>query len=243
MKIYYVYHSCFIVETDTSFFMFDYFKNKKDAQADFDFDDLLKNIIKSPKPLYVFASHSHQDHFSQNIFSLTEKKTDTYYILSSDIKLYSSIDNVYVARQNTENEINSLKINIFGSTDEGVSFMIDDMGTHIFHAGDLNWWKWPDDTGEEEKEMEDAFKSIIDEIIKLNTKINVAFFPVDGRLEQNYKSGGEYFIEKLHPEVFIPMHFWDNFKTTSDFKKHMTNTSTNIIEIRHNNEIINLLTQ
>ncbi|WP_312815329.1 MBL fold metallo-hydrolase [Sedimentibacter sp.] len=240
MKIYYVYHSCFIVETDNSFFMFDYFKNKQDKQENFDFNKLLEQIIKSSKPLYVFASHNHQDHFNHSIFSLTEEKSNTYYILSSDIKLYNNIDNIYVAKQNTENKINNLTINTFGSTDEGVSFLIDDEATRIFHAGDLNWWKWPDDTEEEEKEMEDAFKTIIEDIIKLNVKIDVAFFPVDGRLEQNYKCGGEYFIEKLQPEVFIPMHFWDNFKTTSDFKNHMINTSTNIIEISHNSEIIKL---
>jgi len=220
--------------------MFDYFKNKKDTQANFNFGELLKNIIDSSKPLYVFASHSHQDHFNQSIFSLTEEKSNKYYILSSDIKLYNNIDNIYVAKQNTENKINNLIINSFGSTDEGVSFLINDDETHIFHAGDLNWWKWSDDTEEEEKEMEDAFKTIIGDIIKLNTKIDIAFFPVDGRLEQNYKCGGEYFIEKLQPEVFIPMHFWDNFQTTSDFKKHMTNTLTNIIEISHNSEIIRL---
>lgn len=161
MKIYYVYHSCFIVETDNSFFMFDYFKNKQDKQENFDFNKLLKQIIKSSKPLYVFASHSHQDHFNQSIFALTEEKSNTYYILSSDIKLYNNIDNIYVAKQNTENKINNLTINTFGSTDEGVSFLIDDKVTRIFHAGDLNWWKWPDDTEEEEKEMENAFKAII----------------------------------------------------------------------------------
>lgn len=240
MKIYYVYHSCFIVETDTSFFLFDYFKSKKDAEADFNFDELLKSIINSAKPLYVFASHSHHDHFNQNILSLTKEKSNTSYILSSDIKLYNSIENIYVAEQNTENKINNLTINTFGSTDEGVSFLIYDEGTYIFHAGDLNWWKWPDDTEEEEKEMENAFKSIVEDILKMNAKIDVAFFPVDGRLEQNYKCGGEYFIEKLNPEVFIPMHFWDNFKTTSDFKNYIKNTSTNVIEIKHNNEIINL---
>lgn len=239
MKIYYIYHSCFIIETENSFMMFDYFKNKKDIQSDFSFNDLLENIIQSQKPLYVFASHSHQDHFNQEIFSLINSKINTHYILSNDIKLYNSVENIYVAEPNTENKINNLIINAFGSTDEGVSFLINDDGAYIFHAGDLNWWKWPDDTKEEEKEMEDAFKAIIEDIVKLNTEIDIAFFPVDGRLEQNYYCGGEYFIKKLQPTVFIPMHFWDNFKTTSDFKNYMADTKTNVIEIHHSNEIIN----
>ncbi len=240
MKIYYVYHSCFIVETKNSFLMFDYFKNTKDAQSDFTFDDLLDIVISSPKPLYVFASHSHQDHFNQDIFTLIKGKPSTYYILSFDIKLYNSINNIYVARPNNENTINNLVINTFGSTDEGVSFLINDDNTFIFHSGDLNWWKWPDDTKEEEKEMEDEFKAVMDDIIKLNKKIDIAFFPVDGRLEQNYLCGGEYFIKKLSPKVFIPMHFWDNFNITSDFKKNINNTDTHIVEISHSNELIKL---
>lgn len=240
MKIYYIYHSCFIVETNNTFFMFDYFKNIKDPKSDFKLDILLEDISNSQKPLYVFASHSHQDHYNHDIFTLIKGKANTYYILSSDIKLYNSVENVYVAKQNTENKINNLVINAFGSTDEGVSYLIKDAEITVFHAGDLNWWKWPDDTMEEEKEMENAFKSIIDDISKLKPIIDIAFFPVDGRLEQNYYCGGKYFIEKLQPKVFIPMHFWDNFRTTSDFKNYIKNTKTNIIEIKHSNEILRL---
>lgn len=240
MKIYHIHHSCFIVETDSSFLIFDYFKNKKDPREDFDFTKLLDNIFKSPKSLYVFSSHSHQDHYNSKILSWSREKEQTYYILSSDIKLYGSgsINNLYTATQNEEFKINNLKINTFGSTDEGISFLINIDGMNIFHAGDLNWWKWPDDTPEEEKEMESAFKAVIDDIAGINADIDIAFFPVDKRLEDNYLCGGQYFIEKLNPKVFIPMHFWEDFNTTSDFKKSQESSGTNIIEIKHNNQII-----
>ena len=88
------------------------------------------------------------------------------------------------------------------------------------------------------REMENAFKSIIGNITAVNTDIDIAFFPVDGRLEDNYILGGQYFIEKLKPKIFIPMHFWEDFKLTSDFKKSQEHTDTNVIEIRHNNQII-----
>lgn len=238
MKIYYIYHSCFIVETESSFLIFDYFKNKNDSNQDFDFQELLIKIIKSHKDLYVFASHNHQDHYNTKILNWIKEKENTHYILSSDIKLYTSINNLYIARQGDEFTINNLKIQIFGSTDQGISFLVNVDNYNIFHAGDLNWWKWMDDTDEEEKEMEDAFKTIIKDIVKVNTAIDIAFFPVDKRLEDNYLCGGQYFIEILNPKVLIPMHFWDNFKTTVDFKKSQEHTSTNVIEITHNNEII-----
>lgn len=238
MRIYYIHHSCFAVETESSFLIFDYFKNKKDPEEDFDFKNLLGDMLKSRKPLYVFSSHSHHDHFSKEILSWGNEKEDTYYILSSDIKLYGRIRHLYTARPDGEFTVNNLKINTFGSTDQGVSFLVNADGMNIFHAGDLNWWKWPDDTPEEEKEMEGAFKSVIDNVISKKTNIDTAFFPVDGRLEGNYLCGGQYFIEKLKPRIFIPMHFWDDFKITSDFKKSQEHTGTNVIEISHNNQII-----
>ena len=53
MKIRYIYHSCFLVETDNSFLLFDYFKNEND-KTDFDFEKLLNDIFESPKTLYIF---------------------------------------------------------------------------------------------------------------------------------------------------------------------------------------------
>jgi L-ascorbate metabolism protein UlaG (beta-lactamase superfamily) len=238
MKIYYVYHSCFIIETESSFLIFDYFNNKSNPDQDFDFNQLINNIFNSQKPLYVFSSHDHHDHFNSDILSWCKEKENTYYILSNDIKLYNSIDKVYRVSKNEEYSLNNLKINTFGSTDEGISFLINIDNLNIFHAGDLNWWKWMDDSPEEEKEMESAFKNIIKDILIKDIIIDIAFFPVDKRLENNYLCGGQYFIENLNPKIFIPMHFWENFNVTSEFKKSLSNSSTNIIEINHNNEIL-----
>lgn len=237
MKIRYIYHSCFLVETENSFLLFDYFKHKND-KTDFDFEKVLNDIYVSSKPLYIFSSHSHRDHFNYDVLSWFNKKPDTYYILSSDIKVYNKIDNLYIVRENDQLTINKIKLNVFGSTDEGVSFLINIDGLSLFHAGDLNWWKWTDDSIEEEKSMEDAFKNIISQIVNLGEKIDVCFFPVDRRLEYNYLCGGEYFIEMLKPKLFIPMHFWDDYQTTTDFKKAMAAHKTNVIEIKHPNETL-----
>ena len=237
MKIRYIYHSCFLIETMHSFLLFDYFKHESD-KADFDFMKLLSVIFSSPKALYIFSSHSHQDHFSYDVLSIINKKPNTYYILSSDIKIYNRVDNLYIVRPGDKLTLNEIKLNNFGSTDEGVSFMVNIDGLNLFHAGDLNWWKWADDSPEEEKTMEDDFKNIISQIAKFGVTIDVAFFPVDKRLENNYLCGGKYFIEMLNPKLFIPMHFWDNYETIKDFKKAMSGYNTNIIEIRHPNETL-----
>ena len=57
MKITYIHHSSFLVETEENYFLFDYFEGKLPQ-------------LKEDKPLLVFASHRHGDHFSPVIFEL-----------------------------------------------------------------------------------------------------------------------------------------------------------------------------
>jgi L-ascorbate metabolism protein UlaG (beta-lactamase superfamily) len=237
MKIRYIYHSCFFIETANSFLIFDYFKHRSDNR-DFDFEKLLKDAFISPKPLYVFSSHSHQDHFNYDILTWINKKPDTYYILSSDIKIYNRLNNLYLVRPGDQLTLKDIRLNIFGSTDLGVSFLVNIEGLNIFHAGDLNWWKWPDDTPDEEKLMEDAFKRIVSDVANHGADIDLAFFSVDRRLEYNYLCGGQYFIEELKPKLFVPMHFWDDYKVISDFQKATAGHSTKVIEISHPNQTL-----
>ena len=55
MKITYIHHSAFLVETESAYLLFDYFQGKLPE-------------FSEEKPLYVFASHRHPDHFSKVIF-------------------------------------------------------------------------------------------------------------------------------------------------------------------------------
>ena len=72
MKITYIHHSAFLVETESAYLLFDYFQGKLPE-------------FSEEKPLYVFASHRHPDHFSKVIFDLEEKYPNIHYILAFDI--------------------------------------------------------------------------------------------------------------------------------------------------------------
>lgn len=226
MKIYHIYHSCFIIETKSSFLIFDFYKAKA-QNNDFCFKNLINDIFKSEKNFFVFASHSHSDHYNGEVLSWRNKKSNIYYIFSNDIKVYSDISNICFVKPNQELIIENIKVNTFGSTDLGVSFLVNLDNINIFHAGDLNWWKWKDDTRFEAENMECSFKKIINDIKNFNTTITAAFFPVDYRLEENYLCGGEYVIEALHPQIFIPMHFQDSYKTADSFIKSQINKNSN----------------
>ena len=238
-KIYYVYHSCFIVELDSCYMMFDYFKHYDfKEEYDFNFDNLIKTILESNKQFYIFASHSHGDHFNKKIFEYDSH--NTHYVFSDDIILEKASSNIYFISSDKTLKLGEIIINTFPSTDLGVSFMIDIENVVIFHAGDLNWWAWSDDTKEEAEYMENLYKSAVDQIKKTNKSIDIAFFPVDKRLEENYSMGGKYFIEQIKPKIFIPMHFSDEAHTAELFyqENQYKYLETKIIKITNANNIV-----
>lgn len=73
MKVSYIGHSGFAVELAGCTLLFDYYQG---VFPPFALD----------KPLYVFASHAHQDHFNFAIFELGKAHPNVTYILSRDIK-------------------------------------------------------------------------------------------------------------------------------------------------------------
>ncbi|MGE4271807.1 MAG: MBL fold metallo-hydrolase [Desulfitobacterium sp.] len=227
ITIEYIQHSGFKVETDQSLLVFDYYQGP----------------IQLPdnKKTYVFSSHSHPDHFNPVILEWQKDHPNIHYIFSSDIKGDSHIppkgENVTFLSPYEKTHIDDLNIKAYGSTDIGISFLlelVDQRGTQVFHAGDLNWWHW---WGEPQADIQRAEAMFKEEIAKIKGEsIDIAFFPVDPRLEQYYSLGAEYFIQEVKPQILLPMHFWDDFNTTKNFAKKMAGTPTRIFEINHSNQ-------
>lgn len=76
MKTTYLNHCGFTVELQEMTLLFDYYKG---------------TIPELPveKPLYVFVSHSHKDHFNSEIFALSHKYSNITFILSNDITFHT----------------------------------------------------------------------------------------------------------------------------------------------------------
>ncbi|MBQ2202695.1 MAG: MBL fold metallo-hydrolase [Clostridia bacterium] len=74
MQIDYLGHSGFLVETETALLLFDYYRGA------------LSFLEKKPKekPLFVFVSHAHADHFNPFIFKIGGRNVT--YLLSFDLK-------------------------------------------------------------------------------------------------------------------------------------------------------------
>ncbi|WAW14147.1 MBL fold metallo-hydrolase [Peptostreptococcus equinus] len=216
MKLTYIYHSCFLLEFEDRYLLFDYYKK-----------DLPKMNLK--KKLYVFSSHVHKDHFNKNIFNIFNKHMDVEYILSDDIQYrdYPKYKRVHYVSPNSKYKIGDMDMQTLTSTDEGVAFLINVNGKSIYYAGDLNWWTW--DGFESEKEYEDMtnrFKHEIDKIKGL--EFDLAMVPLDPRQGDRYDWGMKYFLENTKTKNIAPMHCWDKYEVIDRFREDNSEISKDI---------------
>lgn len=236
INIHHIYHSGFLIETPESILIFDYYKlSEKDKGKNF----IKEYIDRKEKPIYVFVSHSHHDHFNTDILLWETSNSKITYILSNDIEIFNSKASYIFVKKNDFLTLNDLNIKVFGSTDIGVSFLVTIKNFNIFHAGDLNWWHWKEDPDNDNFNAEKLFKEELDLI--RNEKIDLTFFPVDPRQEEFYFLGGKYFIENIHPKYFVPMHFGDNNEIINSFKNKMQYSNVEILDTSY--EDIEILLQ
>lgn len=206
MKLTYIYHSGFAIETPDITIIIDYYQDSIDNNKAFVTDYLLHRSQK----LYVLVSHGHADHFNPDILKWEEKRDDITYIFSKDVEKTSKNDlkNIYYIDKDEQYKDDMLQIDAFGSTDLGISFRIKLDNKLIFHAGDLNNWHWNEEsTADEIKEAEDFYKKELDHLADSTSFLDIAMFPVDPRLGKDYMKGAKQFLEKINVDLLIPMHF------------------------------------
>lgn len=202
MKITYIHHSAFLVETESACLLFDYFAGEIPP-------------IPEKKSLYVLSSHNHHDHFSQSIFSLKHPRIT--YLLSWDIPEVQ-MPNAHFLRPYETWSDGILSLETFRSTDEGVAFWCTVDGREIYHAGDLNHWYWEGEDEQWNADMTTAYRA---EVAKMAGRTaDVAFIPVDPRLEDWFYLGADDFMAKADAKVLFPMHFWGDFSVCEKLTKH-----------------------
>ena len=135
MKVTYIGHSGFSVELESHILLFDYYEG---AMPEFD----------PAKKLLVFASHSHPDHFNREILKLEDVYPDVEYIFPKDIGIAKKEQRAseHFMRKRDEITVGDTKVRSLRSTDEGVAFLIKCEDRTIYHAGDLNWWHWEEES-------------------------------------------------------------------------------------------------
>lgn len=206
MKVHFIKHSSFLLEFERYGILFDYYEGE---------------LPYMDKPLYVFASHSHPDHFSEEVFRVTQGRQEVLYILSDDIfKRRVPAERQEQTRFTQPNEsgrVGNLQYRTLRSTDKGVAFLVETEEGKIYHAGDLNCWVWP---GSELRENEAAEKAYLAEMEHLKgERLLTAFVPLDPRQEEFYDRGMRHFLAAAECSHVFPMHMWGDFSVIGKYKR------------------------
>lgn len=249
-KVYYIMHSCFLVELDDRYLLFDYFDKNVVAET-VEYRGGLPELDGN-KFLYVFASHSHKDHFWVKVLDFATVRDNVHFILAKDIRLGANflLRNGYdlsikkkitrVGAMHTY-KLDDMEIETLRSTDAGVAFWIRVGGLSIYHAGDLNWWN-PEGRGElygEQygREYRRALRPLE------NKHIDIAFVVLDARMgEDGYYLGMDYFIKHIECDYIFPMHTWGDYSWIERFKNRpdIANLKDRLVDIDRENMIFEI---
>lgn len=231
MTVVYLHHSGFVVELEDITLVFD------------PISEIPEKLLNKNRNVLIFVSHVHGDHYHDSIWNYN--RPGVKYILSDDVWSRKNASNIVYIKPYESFRIDNVNVQTFGSTDQGVSFLVDAENKLIFFSGDLNWWAW--DTKKRphiNPEVEE--RDYKNEISKLKEfldgrTIDLAFVPVDPRLDMNKGElyAAQYFIDELHPKELVPMHFWGDFGVIDRLKAALgPNNTTKIGTFSSQNEVV-----
>lgn len=201
MQITYLLNSGFAVELEHTLLVFDAYDDPARV-----LDAIFAR--RSFERVYFLASHSHFDHFNGDLLRRYAERTECF-ILSHDIRhtvgarKLSSEKIVWMEDYASWHD-DVLAVESFSSTDIGTSFRVEAEGTALFHAGDFNFWDWLGDTHENRMFAANGFHKQLKRMQGMTA--DVAFFPVDGRLEGAMAKGAEEFCAVTDVKALVTMH-------------------------------------
>ena len=217
------YHSGFSVAGEHTLLVFDYWRGER--------GELAGNLQLTPEKLraydnvFVFISHEHIDHLDPVVFTWNEAGNVSW-IVSSDMPVGTR--GKRMAPGDTVKLSDEVTVTAFDSTDLGVSFLVDFLGLRFFHAGDLNFWHWREEsTMQEIEEADEEFRKAVQPISR--EKIDVAFFPVDPRQGTMFEAGANYFILAVKPRILIPMHYFHRADTAMEYARTASCRTTEVL--------------
>lgn len=226
MKITYIHHSTFCVEIDGKALVFDFYNGKGLPGCEYH-----GKLPEYPQemPIYVFASHSHRDHFNTEVLGWSRHYPNIRYIFAREVKrkLGNSVlkrlgvgaeikDRITYVRPGEKYGIGDLSVETFLSTDSGVAFLVGVSGKAVYHAGDLNWWRWEGETEAFNRRQEEVYKRQIG--LLADRKLDVSFVVVDPRQERDKFLGIDYFLSHVNSRYVVPMHLWKQYDLVREYQ-------------------------
>ena len=230
MKIDFLAHSGFLIELPHVLLLFDWWKGELPP-------------LTGGKPLVVFASHSHRDHFKPEIFALDDGSREVRFLLGKDIRLNPHRVEQWGISEETlalctrtggfqhKEPLPGVEVETLPSTDAGVAFLVHADGKTIYHAGDLNWWYWAGESKEWNDAMERDYKQYLEPL--RGRHIDLAMVPLDSRLESGEDLGLSYFLGLTQTDHVLPMHQWEDYAPTDRFLQKYPRWEKLICPISH----------
>ena len=219
------YHSGFSVACDDSILIFDYWLGEDEELAER--YRLTPEKLAKYREIYVFVSHDHPDHLDPVIFTWKDLP-GIQYIVSSDMPVGTR--GRRMAPGDTLRFSDDTEVTAFDSTDPGVSFLVSFRGLQIFHAGDLNFWHWRDESSMKEIEEADSeFRKAIAPIC--SHPVDLAFFPLDPRQGTMFEAGANFFILSVKPRILIPMHYFHRAEVAMEYARTASCRTTEVIAL------------
>ena len=230
MNVTFIAHSAFLVEWDKFYTLFDYTYEP-------DYTGALPEL-SGDKPLLVFSSHSHEDHFDAKVFTLLEKYPGARFFVSRDTRLperkcqWLIISDAAFARTTvlrpdsillTDVAGEDLSIRAIKSTDIGNAYLLRCEGKMVYHGGDLNWWDWKSEGEAYCNNMAAHYRAAIEKLAAaveneatdnaIAPEITAAMAPLDPRLGEGSEGLGiEELMRQIKVQHVFPMHMWKKYE-------------------------------
>lgn len=255
MKITFIAHSAFLVEWDKFYTLFDYVYEP-------DYTGTLPPLDPQ-KPLLVFSSHSHEDHFDGKAFGLLEQYPLTQFFVSRDTRLTErrrkwlgisdeAFAHTTVLRPDsillTEAAGEELSVRAIKSTDIGNAYLLRAEGKMVYHGGDLNWWHWESEGKAYCNNMAVHYKAAMEKLASavrdeaadngIAPAITAAMAPLDPRLGEEAEGLGlEWLLKNVEVLHAFPMHLWKRFETIDRFRAAYPALAARVVRITADGEI------
>ena len=235
LKIIYHYHSGFSVQAGGTLLVFDYWEGEDRSLAPV--GRINTQFLSAFEKIYIFISHAHPDHLDPVVYLWENEGLPITYIISSDMPSGTHGHRIGPGQEMQLDD--QISVKAFQSTDLGVAFLVTAYGLNIFHAGDLNFWHWRQESTLREIEAAEAAFYQATEAIRSH-HIDVCMFPVDPRQGMMYDAGANHFVLTMKPRVFIPMHWQDRPEVAIDFARRARNSNTEVLSLTRPGVVANL---
>lgn len=254
MLVTFIAHSAFLVEWEKFYTLFDY------VYAE-DYTAPLP-VLDPEKPLLVFSSHSHEDHFDAKVFSLLEQYPLTRFFVSRDTRLterrrkWLNISDEAFARTTvlrpdslllTEVAGEELRIRAIKSTDIGNAYLLCSEGKMVYHSGDLNRWHWESEGKSYCDSMELHYNAAMEKLANavrddaadngIAPELTAAMAALDPRLGEAYEGLGlEGLMKSVAVRRVFPMHLWKKFEAIDRYRAAHPESAEAVVRITADGE-------